>query len=531
LSGRRTVARAVGSWPFWLAVWAAIAVVRGVGLASRYINHDVAWYLHMAGVMLQGGRLYEDVVDTNPPLIVWLSTPPVLAARWFDAPDSAVFVVCVSGLVAASVFVCWRLFERVWPDLPPHVRCALITLVLYLVFVRVHLEFGQREHFTVLLSLPYVLGAMAWSNGRPMSRGGGFAAGSAAGLGLAMKPHLLVPALLVEGYLALVARDRRPWRRPEAAALAGTVLTYGLIVALLTPAYFEVAQRAAVVYRGLDPPAINLVRVPELALWGGAALLLAVARVPYGQRGWIVLFLAGTGFLLGGLGQMKGWPYHMFPARVFLTFFIGALGLRMLQSVANLPELLRGGTRMAASALAIAAVGATARQTLADRQPNPHDLVTPLRALIEPEARGGPVFVMGMLVYPAFPLVNVARLDWSSRHNSLWFLPGLYLEALDAPGSFRFRDAARMPPLERTFYEEIIGDLCDRPPSVLVVEKVTHYGAQGRRPFDLLTYYGQDPRFARLLNAYEPIGQVGAFAVNSARATPSCWAHAPEARP
>jgi hypothetical protein len=44
----------------------------------------------------------------------------------------------------------------------------------------------------------------------------------------ALKPHLLVPALPVEGYLALAARDRRPWRRAEAIAPASR-FAYGLV--------------------------------------------------------------------------------------------------------------------------------------------------------------------------------------------------------------------------------------------------------------------------------------------------------------
>jgi hypothetical protein len=375
----------------------------------------------------------------------------------------------------------------------------------------------------VLLSLPYVLAAVARAEGRPLGRRAGLVVGIGAGLGLALKPHLLAPAVLIEAYLAIVARDRRPWRRAEAVALVSTVLTYGLVVVVLVPQYLEVLRRAAIVYGGLNPPVINLVGVPELLLWGLAALLLALARVPRpGLHGWIVLFLAGTGFLAAALGQMKGWPYHMFPARVFLTLLLCALGLWLVNGIANLPHLIRGGTRTIAAVLALALVAATVRQTLEDRQPKPHDLVTPLRELIEPEARGGPIFVMGMLLYPAFPLVNVARVGWSSRHNSLWFLPGLYLHELDAPATFRFREVSAMPPLERAFYEEVVGDLCRRPPTILVVETVTHYGPQGRRPFDLLTYYGQDPRFARLLNAYAPIGRVGAFSVSAARVQPSC---------
>jgi hypothetical protein len=528
LSSERSLTRFVGtwnSWPFWLAVWAAIAIVRGAGMASRYINHDAAWYLYMSRVILDGGRLYHDVVDTNPPLIVWLMTPAMVVSRAVNASESLVFVLYILIVIAASVVCCSRLLARVWPELPASFRHALVTVLLYLLLVRIHTEFGQREHFTVLLSLPYVLAAMAWTEARPLGRLAGFVTGIAAALGFALKPHLLAPALLIEGYLALTTPDRRPWRRTEAVALTATLVVYALVIVLFVPGYFEVASRAARVYGGLNPPVFNLLRVPEVPLWGLAALLLWMLRVPAPNRpAWSVLFVAGTGFLVAGLAQMKGWEYHLYPARVALTLLIAAQVFWLLSAAADLAVLIRGGTRTIAALVGVALVVGTARQSVADRQPDTHDLVTPLRTLVERDARGGPIYVMGMLLYPAFPLVNVARVGWSSRHNSYWFLPGLYVEKLAAPGTFRFNTPSEMPPIERAFYDEVIGDLCARPPTLLIVETVTHYSANERRPFDLVSYYAQDPRFARLFGAYVPGDRVGAFTVYRPQSPPSCAA-------
>jgi hypothetical protein len=500
-------------------------LLRAFGLVARYINHDAAWYLYMARVVLGGGSLYRDVADTNPPLIVWLMTPPAGVARLLGVPESLMFVLYVCGAIAISVVACAYLIARVWPEFPVHLRLALVTLVLFLLFVRIHAEFGQREHFTILLSLPYLLAAMAWIQGRPLGRGAGIAAGVAAGLGLALKPHLLVPALLVEGYLTIVVRDRRPWRRAEAIALGVTVLAYGLVLVFLVPAFFDIAWRAARLYHALNPPAINLLRVPEVPLWGLGALMLGLIRMPARSRQpWIVLFLGGTGFLIAGLAQLKGWDYHMYPAHVVLSLLLCAQMFWLLHAISDLGSTIRGGTRTVAMLVGIALVVVTARRTIDDRQPDTHDLITPLRASVERHAQGGPIFVMGMLLYPAFPLVNVAEVEWSSRYNSFWFLPGLYLDQLNEPGEFRFRSPAEMPALERAFYDEVIGDLCDRPPTVLIVESVTHYGPGGRRPFDLVAYYSQDARFLQLFGAYEPVDQVGAFSVLVPRKPPVCAA-------
>ncbi|MGH7526003.1 MAG: hypothetical protein ACREMX_04805, partial [Gemmatimonadales bacterium] len=42
---------------------------------------DTAWLLYAAERWLDGARLYVDLVEVNPPLIIWLNAIPVLVAR------------------------------------------------------------------------------------------------------------------------------------------------------------------------------------------------------------------------------------------------------------------------------------------------------------------------------------------------------------------------------------------------------------------------------------------------------------------
>ena len=47
-------------------------------------HHDKAWILYTAGEMLDGAALYVDLLDENPPLVFWLTTPAVALARALD---------------------------------------------------------------------------------------------------------------------------------------------------------------------------------------------------------------------------------------------------------------------------------------------------------------------------------------------------------------------------------------------------------------------------------------------------------------
>src|ERR1700677_3424287 len=48
-------------------------------------GHDQSWYLFAAQRLLLGAKPYGPfLADTNPPLILWFSTPPPLLARLLD---------------------------------------------------------------------------------------------------------------------------------------------------------------------------------------------------------------------------------------------------------------------------------------------------------------------------------------------------------------------------------------------------------------------------------------------------------------
>src|SRR5690242_6732129 len=58
----------------------ALGVVLFVMLRSP-LKDDVAWLLYVARRWLAGRELYVDVVEVNPPLIVWISAIPIRLAE------------------------------------------------------------------------------------------------------------------------------------------------------------------------------------------------------------------------------------------------------------------------------------------------------------------------------------------------------------------------------------------------------------------------------------------------------------------
>jgi hypothetical protein len=504
--------RAAGAAIFLPLLLVALSIT---AIAPSYVNHDAAWYLYMVDRRFAGATLYRDIIDTNPPLIVWLSSVPVALARWTGLSATAMFKTYVFVVAAFSVVAARAVVRRTWPNR----EFVLVAAATFLCLPFVKTDFGQREHFAVLLTLPYVLAAAAIAEGHGDGpRGMRLAIGAAAGAGFAIKPHFLAAWIGVEA-VVVAARGVRSLRRPEFAAALVALVAYGLAVAILTPAYLTIADHVRRVYQGLDSPPSVLLRLREVQLGLAAAALFAAVRWPRAERLPAVAFAAGAGYLAAALLQFKGWGYQLYPARVWLLLFLAAAALVMLDALPSALALLRGGRRGLAIVFAAVLGVASMRYIAEARRPASPDLATPFIEAIRAHAPQGPVAVLSMrtIIYPAFPAVNYTDAAWSLRHNSLWFLPGFYADQDRAgAGPLQRHRIDAMPALERMFFDQIVDDLCAAPPRLLAIEEANPAAPAGRRALDLRAYYAQSAAAAALLADYRPVGPLGPFTMFTA---------------
>src|ERR1700722_11846083 len=64
-----------------LLLLGVLTVVMFAALRSP-LKDDIAWLLYVARRWMAGRELYVDVIEVNPPLIVWLSAIPLAISRW-----------------------------------------------------------------------------------------------------------------------------------------------------------------------------------------------------------------------------------------------------------------------------------------------------------------------------------------------------------------------------------------------------------------------------------------------------------------
>ena len=519
---RPTAAAVLGRPAVFWPLAAALAVAGAVPQFLSRLTPDAAWYLYVARRVLDGARLYVDVHEINPPLIVALSAPAAAIGAWTGLADIQLFRAFALLLVACSLAAAGTLLRR----LPgPAARGAVGAIVLLWLFALLPLtrdDFGQREHLLLALALPYLAAASLRGAGERPPRGLALLAGVMAGLGMALKPHFALLWLGVEAYLWARARRGPPWRRVESALAAAVPALYGVLVVLLTPAYLDLVRHVGGAYGAYlrNSPLAILVHEPWAAL-PVVALIATLALRPADvalARLAELLAVAAAALLLAALAQQKGWRYHLYPAFATATVLLGVLvlvpradaGSLGARTYAAIARLLVAG--VVAATLA-GAVRQAARPRDARYEPYPEFPVLLDVVRAHRERGGGALLALSNNLRAAFPLVNYGGVPWASRFNATWLLAVSYAPELMSGRPLVYRDRAAMGPAERFLNDAMFEDMARARPTLLIVERPLPAGGNPVRRLDYLAYFRRDPRLARLLADFRKIRDVGDFEV------------------
>lgn len=491
--GRRLVT--LLAWLLLAALLLRGGVARAGGLLTA--NHDVGWFLHAGAVWLDGGEIGVDVIDTNPPLVVWLSGAEVALARalgWTPLVTHAVLVVVLAlGALALAGAALARL------GLARAELSALGLALAAFVTVAAGYESGQREHVLVFLLLPYAAWALvpgSWSAARLL-------AGLGLALGVALKPHYVAAVLAVE---ALRLFEQRTWRavlRAELVVAALAVPLYLVAIQLTAPSYWSDARDTLAVYAAYDRP-VPLASVHTLL--AGLALVAGVLAAWRGARTRVPLLFAllALAGVLAAHAQRKNFAYHHLPTDAFAAAALGSAGLALVG-----PRL-----RTARAALALELVAAAAALgVLLLQEPAPRDpeLRTAEARVLAPLQEGEGFLVFTASVGATFPVANFAAGRSLSPYSCLWLIAGNYAEAELAAPAFPYRTLEAMPAVERRALERVVEVLRERRPRFLLFDVRPVKQAFGRSPFEFRRYFEAHPDFAPLVDGYRLLSRDGLF--------------------
>jgi hypothetical protein len=487
----------------WSAALLGLTISVYVQYVSRYAG-DKNWLIYAARMLLQGKKLYVDLVDVNPPLIFWLYMLPAWLARFVPLTDSQILVM-LGFVVAGSCSYAGMRLAALHPAFSGSRKKQLqFGLVLLGVFLMANPSyFADRDDLMFMLICPYLLRFMPSLADKPVPVGLRAQVGVMAGIGFCLKPHIF----LIFGMLQLLylLRDRclRVALSTENSIIYIISAAYLAMMFVFAPEYVQVIfPMALATYSAFSS------KIQGLVYFGGAALIIfAVTFVefrprdhsPY-RRDIYYLLCTCLAFLLYAV-MNNGWGYTYNPLISMLlitTSWVGwEFGYLRREAERQGVSARRYIFGACASALNLAANAAIA-------------VFLPLFILVSycPYQiacyAGGRSLIAVIKDVHSFGTIDVhfdqwARISdvtgipWSTRFNLLWMIPRFLMGDADFAEKNRWILAYVADALAK--------DMNDKKPDIMIVENKQQF-SRTRTRVDLPAYFSVFPGFRDAWSQY-----------------------------
>jgi hypothetical protein len=483
------------AWYAWLADIVTCSL--WLHLTSRLLseplllNRDSAMYLQVAGMLLDGGLPYRDIVEINPPMIWYLNVIPVGVARLFDLNVLATYKAFVALSTALATLVVRLLLVRARPR-PGVWEVACFSWACIATLHVGNAVFGQREHLFALMALPYLV--LRWVRSTRGEVKGGFAAaaGLVAGVAVCMKPPYFLPLLLIPEVFWLIRH--RDWRRawsPETIALAVAIALFAVHLFVFPPDVWQTffgryLSLIASGYGAYDATWAALLNRAEWWLSLPApicAVLLVVSLKGQTRLADLARLIAwvGVGGALLFFVQKKGWAYHTVIARFAAILLVGAVAATLPHNLGRLTHQVAGWLSRTSVRVAFAmAVAALLLTVLSSAGPRlwqtdyRYDvgLSGSLASVIRRHSRpGDPVMFLHAGIPPTYPLLTQMDRRPGTRFIPLATIPFLFHGARPSsrsPLGFELDADARKE--EQRFLAELREDVEKRKPQLIFID-------------------------------------------------------------
>ncbi len=404
--------------------WASIIVLFVAAIVLRHFlaaNTDVSWLLTVGERVLDGHRLYVDVIETNPPMAVLVYIPGIVIAREFGLPVEGV----TDGLVFASIFASLAIVTRILKNssaIEGQNGGRLLTFAFFVLAILPMETFGQREHIATVELLPLFAVFVVRMNGERPSAWLAVIAGIGAGLAVTFKPHFAIGLFCAVGCLTIYLRSWKAAFTPEILTAAAVVLLYAASIVAFFPAYFTIiVPLVRDIYIPVGLSFRELLEKPPLLIWGVAIFAtIVLKRHDKVDAAYLLLLAASLGFAAAFFLQRKGWPYHSYP---MLALAILALGQALISEVPRATDRV------------LRAIAVVVFAALLMRSMSWFDVTFDARPLQAAVARLGPnPRILAITVEPGIghPLVRALNGTWVSRQQGLWV--GAYIEYMRQHG-------------------------------------------------------------------------------------------------
>jgi hypothetical protein len=466
-------------------------------------NPDSAWLLYAAKRLLGGQKLYVDIIETNPPLIVWLSAIPVYLAQIIDGSPFTIAVLLVTLL---NLFSLWLIAKTIQGQKIIGENFAFFAILLYIsfgFFLFTPALYGQRETLFITLVLPYLM----WSLNKV-----GFQKKIIfmAAIGCAIKPFFM----LIWGINELInAAYQRNWRLLFAWhnwLIAAVQLVYLAAIYLLTPEYItDILPALRFTYFTYSSSWQDFIKticevgaVMLVVLWL-AKLRGAYLHICLRVWGW---FFACVGLILL---QQKNWLNHLYPM-LFMAGFLVVFVIIYLQGEWQKERLEIGNRKFLGLCLAVMVLisgGYLDAIFTYNMLVKPSKISQKILVEIDSNAAGKYIYPLAYNIKPSFPVITLSKGIFRGGFHQLWPVLGLIIRQQQGDNSPEFFS------VKKWFFDIIVRDFTEYPPELVWVnENVNLKKSSGYDIFsknrDIIAVLSQDERFAKIWQNYEKYGEV-----------------------
>jgi hypothetical protein len=482
-----------GSWTVTplhavVAVFLVAIMLRGV----LPFNVDVSWWLIVCERMLDGQRLYVDILETNPPMAGSVYMLGVVVARAIDARPEVVTNALIFLLIAGSLALTWRalrfsaLRERAGGVAAVWATAMLTILPMY--------DFGQREHLALVVMLPALAVYILRANRERVAPSAILIAGLCAATTMNFKPYFVFGVGFCILTAAVQARDWRVLFAPENWIAAALVVIHAVCIVAFYPEYFTlIYPLVRDVYLLLKVPFLFILLTSATTLW---LLAIMVVLVLQRQRREIdtvaVVMMAGSlGFVVAFFVQGKGWGYHAYPM-VALGLLAAGWAIAASRDEQAVSRRLRYGAMLVA-ALTFANACFWFNASVDMRQ------VQEEVTLIGPRPK---ILMLSAAAVIGHPMVREVGGTWVSRQEAFW-VREVVRRALKH-GTIDQATADRLAGYVAHERAGLIEDFRKQPPDVVVIDNQNS---------DWGSWAAADPELSALLKPYVPVKNINGIEI------------------
>lgn len=294
------------------------------------IGHDQALYLQCGFLLRHGGVPYVDFLDSNPPLIFYINTIPAGLSQLLHAPPPLTFNIFTWVMVAVSTLLCRVLMLRRIQQKEFVINLPLL-ISLPLFSCCLNGDFGQREHLFVIFYFPFLLARWLRWSGCNLANWEACLVAIFGGIGLSLKPHFLLAAIVFEAYWLFDKKNYRTLLKPECYICALVIAIYAIHFLFLPEAVREsyfgfLVPMFFYGYSFWDSTTIFMLGIGN---WGKIfpfvcmAMILAIYLRKQNSL-LLPMMVFSLACLVTYLIQGKGWSYHPLPC-IFAAMVLGLI--------------------------------------------------------------------------------------------------------------------------------------------------------------------------------------------------------------